>query len=88
MNVGELIKELQELDPNLPVLTARDPEGNGYNLTSTVYTGYRAESLDSYEYNELVHQEDIYYERALLDDDDDDWYDPYENYNIPVVVIG
>jgi len=29
--VGQLINELQALDPSLPVLQSRDPEGNGFH---------------------------------------------------------
>lgn len=32
MKVFELIEQLQNLDPNLPVYLQRDSEGNGYEL--------------------------------------------------------
>lgn len=89
MNVGQLIEELLELDPTLPVLSARDPEGNGYNQVGNVYTGYRAEAINSYEYIELVHIEDIEEELDGRAEDELEWWeDSYSNYNIEVVVLG
>lgn len=38
--VADMIKELQELDPALPVIMAGDQEGNSYSLTRGVDTGF------------------------------------------------
>lgn len=89
MTVGQLIKELLELDPTLPVLSARDPEGNGYNQVSEVYTGYRAEAINTYEYIELIHEEDIAEELDGRSPDELEWWESdYSEYDIKVVVLG
>lgn len=89
MTVGELIKKLSELDPSLPVLSARDPEGNGYNQVSGVYTGYRAEAINTYEYIELIHEVDIAEELDGRAVDELEWWESdYSEYDIEVVVLG
>lgn len=45
MTVQELIKELQEQDPNRIVILQRDGEGNGFSPLSCAWAGiYRAET--------------------------------------------
>lgn len=47
ITVKQLIKALEVYDPELPIITAKDDEGNGYNAGSLPGLGYTSE-LDQY----------------------------------------
>jgi len=58
MKIKKLIKKLQEFDPELEVLTAQDPEGNGYSRVMDV-------DIVELEYNKsycIIWPEDEYFE--------------------------
>ena len=70
MIVSELIKELQDMDPNAIVVMSSDAEGNGYSPMSGVYEEmYLAESTYSGScYSEEDLQEMAVYEEEVPDD--------------------
>ena len=58
MKIKKMIKKLQEFDPELEVLTAQDPEGNGYSRVMDV-------DIVEPEYNKpccMIWPEDEYFE--------------------------
>jgi len=48
MNVGELIEQLQKLDPKLTVVLQKDDEGNGYRKANGADGDCYTEDLESY----------------------------------------
>lgn len=59
MNNQQLIAEVNKLPQTLPVLRAKDDEGNGYGWVSDVSIGYIHRSeLDTYEVDAVISEED------------------------------
>lgn len=55
--VRDAIRDLQALDPDLPLVLSSDGEGNNIRIVSSIHTQLVA-SLE-YEYMETVHEDDI-----------------------------
>lgn len=68
--VGQLIAELQEFDPALPVFQSRDPEGNGYYTYSEAYEYFidKTDLDDAYELDSVYSSEDLEDEDENPDD--------------------
>lgn len=76
MKVKELIKSLQELDPEAVVILSRDSEGNGYGECEAVETGC------------FVDGHDFKYDRTEeLDMDPEDTAVPGENGAVKCVTL-
>lgn len=56
MKIKELIEELSKLDPELPVIVARDQEGNGFSELGCIEVSKYTE--DSYDQVEVHHPDD------------------------------
>jgi hypothetical protein len=66
--VGQLVKELQELDQDLPVVLSSDPEGNGFHFLSEVGAPYY---VDQHDLRQGYYIDGIVGEQDLEDEDED-----------------
>ncbi len=87
MIVKEMIKQLQELDENLRIISPKDDEGNGYRWPDTV-------DIDAYVRTEQLGEwglEDLYSKDCVMEKwnvyHDGEAGDPFEGYT-QVVYIG
>ena len=68
MTVEQLIKQLQKLPGNLPVVIQIDPEGNGYEYIRGSVHGLAEEYLDTVYDLDVKHEDTMLYDAPL-----DEW---------------